>query len=97
VQASACAQLYHKLTSLVAQANAVDGHYLLLLEGGYDTVSLGLSLANTSAAMLNLPPVIEETLPQRKEMLADFDLEAYVATLNAVHLGNWKFLSSYQT
>ena len=87
-----CAQLYHKLTSLVAQVTAaVGGHYLLLLEGGYDAVNLGLSLANTSAAMLNLPPVIEETLPQRKEMLAEFDLEAYVATLNAVHLGNWKF------
>ena len=89
------AQLYHKLTSLVAEATAaVGGHYLLLLEGGYDAVNLGNCLANTSAAMLNLPPVIEETLPQRKEMLADFDLEAYVATLNRVHLGNWSFPSS---
>lgn len=86
------AQLYHKLTSLVAQATAaVGGHYLLLLEGGYDAVNLRNCLANTYAAMLNLPPVIEETLPQRKEMLAEFDLEEYVATLNRVHLGNWKF------
>ena len=86
------AQLYHKLTKLVAQViSAVGGHYLLLLEGGYDAVNLGLSLANTSAAMLNLPPVIEE-MPQRKEMLA-FDLEEYIATLNRVHMGNWKFSS----
>lgn len=86
------AQLYHKLTSLVAQATAaVDGRYLLLLEGGYNAVNLGFSLANTSAAMLNLPPVIEETLPQKNVMLATFDLEAYVTTLNAEHLGNWKF------
>jgi len=88
------AQLYHKLTSLVAQATAaVGGHYLLLLEGGYDAVNLGNCLANTCAAMLNLPPVIEETLPQRQEMLAEFDLEEYVATLNRVHLGNWKFFT----
>jgi acetoin utilization deacetylase AcuC-like enzyme len=86
------AQLYHKLTSLVAEVTAaVGGHYLLLLEGGYDAVNLGKSLANTSAAMLNLPPVIQETPPPRKEMLPDFDLERYIATLNAVHLGNWKF------
>jgi acetoin utilization deacetylase AcuC-like enzyme len=86
------AQLYHKLTSLVAQATAaVRGHYLLLLEGGYDALNLGNCLANTSAAMLNLPPAIEETLPQTKQMLADFHLEGYVAKLNRVHLGNWKF------
>lgn len=86
------ATLYHKLTRLVAEATAaVGGHYLLLLEGGYDAVNLRLSLANTSAAMLNLPPIIKETLPPTKEMLPDFDLERYVATLNAVHLGNWKF------
>lgn len=86
------AQLYHKLTRLVAEVTAaVGGHYLLLLEGGYDAVNLGKSLVNTSAAMLNLPPIIKETLPQTNEMLPDFDLEGYVATLNAVHLGNWKF------
>lgn len=85
------AQLYHKLTRLVAEATAaVGGHYLLLLEGGYDAVNLGNCLANTSAAMLSLPPVIEQ-MPQRKEMLADFDLKEYIAKLNAVHLNNWKF------
>ncbi len=86
------AQVYHKLTSLVAEVTAaVGGHYLLLLEGGYNAVNLGKSLVNTSAAMLNLPPIIKETLPPTKEVLPDFDLEGYVATLNAVHLGKWKF------
>jgi len=86
------AQLYHKLTSLVAEATtAIGGHYLLLLEGGYNALNLGNCLANTSAAMLGLPPVIEETLPPSKELLNNFDLEAYIATLNAVHQGNWQF------
>lgn len=86
------AQLYHQLTSLVAEVTtAVGGHYLLLLEGGYDAVNLGKSVANTSAAMLNLPPIIKETPPQTKGMSSSFDLEGYFAALNAVHSGNWKF------
>ena len=87
------AQLYHKLTSLVAEVTAaVGGHYLLLLEGGYNATNLGKSIVNTSAAMLNLPPIIKE-MPPIKAMLPNFDLERYVAILNAVHLGNWKFSS----
>lgn len=87
------AQLYYQLTHLVAEATAsVGGRYLLLLEGGYDATNLGNSLANTSAAMLDLPVVIEETLPTNLEMLTDFNLAAYIATLNSVHSGHWKFL-----
>lgn len=86
------AQLFYNLTSLVAASTAaVGGNYLLLLEGGYDATNLGNCLANTSAAMLGLPVVIAETLPERKDMLPSFDLERYVATLNSVHQGSWKF------
>lgn len=86
------AQLFYQLTSLVASSTAsVGGRYLLLLEGGYDATNLCNCLANTSAAMLGLPLVIKESLPQRKEMLASFDLNAYIATLNSVHQGRWKF------
>ncbi|MBD2538429.1 histone deacetylase [Coleofasciculus sp. FACHB-SPT36] len=85
------AQLYYNLTRLVAEAIAsVGGHYLLLLEGGYDATNLGNCLVNTSAAMLGLPLVIEETLPQR-ETESSFNLEEYIATLNALQLGRWQF------
>jgi acetoin utilization deacetylase AcuC-like enzyme len=68
----------------------VGGHYLLLLEGGYDATNLGNCLVNTSAAMLGLPLVIEETLPHT-EMESSFNLEEYIATLNAVQRGRWQF------
>lgn len=86
------AQLYHQLTNLVAEATtAVGGHYLLLLEGGYDAVNLGNCLANTAAAMLGLPPVIKETLSPTQVTEVNFDCNAYIAKLNAIHQGNWQF------
>lgn len=87
------AQLYYQLTRLVAEATAaVGGKYLLLLEGGYDATNLGHCLANTSAAMLGLPLVIEETLPPHWKNTVDFNLEEYMVRLNAIHRGNWRFL-----
>jgi|GEM_PF-1788189 len=86
------AQIYHSLTNIVAEAAAeVASPYLVLLEGGYAEMNLGMCVANVAAAMVGLPPKFIYELSPDVDLLTSFDTAGYVSQLNKTHRGRWAF------